>query len=270
MKPTFLLLLLLQLTLLGCSDIAQNAIVPDDPTFDELVYQNCIAVRDAAEAYALENGDYRLLPCDDFDQFLPGAAPLINPATGQPTEPVSYEPSGIGSVSYRIYAEYNIDSEWQIVGYYIVGRGVYEDIVITNIDDPEIHIAREQAVVDNYTALIDAINRYISNNQGIYPADADELNERGLSIVDYLPDGQLLVNPYTNERTEPSDWSAYNATIPGQITYGRYDADGNGVNDGCHVEAVGSYAPYRMYDLDKGHWMDEEYVGLPVYCPRGD
>lgn len=82
----------------SCSEQDNDITSPDELTFDERVYQNCVAVQDAAEAYAAAYGEYPDLPCDEFDWFRPDSTALTNPATGRPTEPVFYEPSGIGSV----------------------------------------------------------------------------------------------------------------------------------------------------------------------------
>ena len=257
---------------IGCSDDAEHVAAPGEPTFDQRVYANCLAVQTAAEAYADANGEYPYFTCDQLDNFLPDSTALTNPLSGQRTEPVMFEPSGFGSVSYRIFAEYDRNANWQVVGYYIVGRGLYEDFVVTNTADPQIHLDREQTIIDNILTLTDAIDEFISNNQGQYPVDASEQNYMGWTLLDYLPDRQLLLNPYTNQRTEPSQWTQQRPDSPGQIAYSYYDADGDGLRDGCRIQAVGSYAPYRISDFDKGHWMDDGYIGYAPqgWCPRGD
>ncbi len=75
---------------------------------------------------------------------------------------------------------------------------------------------------------------------------------------------QLLLNPYTNERTEPS-WPTWNPENPGQLTYCPADADGDGVNDGCRVEALGCYPHNNIYYLFRGHWYNDEFIGYDTY-----
>ena len=268
MRKLFVYCCLLQFVVGGCADDSGNAVAPDEPTFDELVYQNCLLVQVAAEAYADANGDYPYFTCGELDHFLPDSTALANPRTGQRTEPVMIEPSGVGSVSYRVFCEYDADMEWNIVGYYIVGSGLYEDYVLTNIVDPEIHIEREQLVIQNVLTLIDAIDEYIGWNEGVYPVDGDYVGDSGWTLIDFLPGGELLANPYTNERTEPSIWTSQRADLPGQIAYVYYDSDGNGVRDGCRIEAVAAYAPHHICNLDKGHWLDDGFLGMGGWCPR--
>lgn len=266
MKKLFIYYCLTLFAVYGCSDDSGNLAVPDEPSFDDLVYQNCLAAQAAAEAYAAVYGDYPYFTClglgylsEGLDDFLPDSTALTNPRTGLRTDPVMFEPTGIGSVSYRVFSEYDADMEWRIVGYYIRGTGLYQDFVITNIDDPAIHIQRKQTVVDNVLTLIDALNKYISANEGVYPVDQYEENYRHNSLLEYFPDQQLLLNPYTNEWTEPSIWTRQDPQSPGQISYAVWDADGNGTPDGCRIMAVASYPPYTIVHHYRGHWIDEGF-----------
>lgn len=281
MKKIFLYYCLTHLAVYGCSDDSGNLAVPDEPSFDDLVYQNCLTVQAAAEAYADVHGDYPYFVCDrqygglpaGLIHFLPDSTALANPRTGQRTEPVMFEPSGVGSVSYRVFAEYDTDMEWNTVGYYIVGIGLYQNYVLTNIANPDIHIQREQLVIENIFTLIEAINDYISCNAAEYPVDGDdECIYMHFALIDLLPGAELLLNPYTNERTEPSIWTHQKPVLPGQMSYGVYDADGNGAYDGCQIQAVGGYPPNRISILDKGHWLEDGYLGMAEagYCTEPD
>lgn len=258
-----LLYLVLPALFLGCSSESGNVAVPAEPTFDELVYQNCLQVQAAAEAYAEAAGEYPYFTCGELNNYLPDSMLLVNPRTKQRTEPVMFEPSDVGSVSYRVYAEYNAEMEWNVVGYYIVGHGLYEDFILTNIQNPEVHIAREQVVIDNVLILIDALNNFINDNQSVYPADQYDETPWRWNIVDYFPDTMLLLNPYTSEYTEPSIWTLLeDASSPGQISYGYLDSDGNGIPDGCIIQAISCYPPHSVSMIDKGHWIDNGYLGM--------
>jgi hypothetical protein len=259
---------LIQIGVSGCSDNTK-VIVPDQPTFDEQVYQNCLAVQAAAEAYAEANGDYPYFVCDQpvdwlpsgLIHFLPDETKLPNPRTDDLTEPVRIEPSGVGSTSYRVFAEYGPDMEWHTVGYYIQGRGLYEDYVITNISDPDIHIQRQQAVLDNVETLLDAAREFAGDNQGIYPVNMLDETEWRVKFEAYFLDRQLLLNAYTNERTEPSIWSYEEPSLPGQIAYVAVDANGDGTPDGCRIMAVASYAPYTITNFLTGQWYEQGNLG---------
>jgi hypothetical protein len=75
----------------------------------------------------------------------------------------------------------------------------------------------EAAVVENCNILRDAILEFRDDNEGYCPTDIDsDISDLGLTLVDYLPDGQLLENPFTGDRTEPVFGSA---AEPGQTGY---------------------------------------------------
>ena len=75
----------------------------------------------------------------------------------------------------------------------------------------------EALVVENCEALEAALEEFISFNDGACPVDIySDTNDLGLTLIDYLPGGELMENPFTGERTEPVDTVA---TEPGQIGY---------------------------------------------------
>ena len=62
-----------------------------------------------------------------------------------------------------------------------------------------------------------AVEAWAAVNNGVYPADPDvHQNLNGDTVIDLLPDGDYLVNPYDGYRTEPQQTSA---TLPGDVGY---------------------------------------------------
>ena len=108
-----LLTILLLLIAVSCREDAVDVTVPvGAPQLspeEAQVIANCEAVRDAAEAFAAENGG-RYPNSVDLDQslagntlldLLPGSTHLVNPFTGDATEPVDGTDSGRrGETSY--------------------------------------------------------------------------------------------------------------------------------------------------------------------------
>ncbi len=88
---------------------------------------------------------------------------------------------------------------------------------------PELTINEKEAIVktNSYMVLI-AVEEFAAENDGWYPTAVDsDTTNTGKTLVDFLPGGVLLVNPFTDERTEPRDMRA-----------GGYCSDGGGVDLG--------------------------------------
>ncbi len=76
----------------------------------------------------------------------------------------------------------------------------------------------EARVFENCYTFRDALEEYTDNNGcGCYPLNIySDTNEVGLTLIDYLPGGELMENPFTGERTEPTIGIA---SEPGQTGY---------------------------------------------------
>lgn len=75
----------------------------------------------------------------------------------------------------------------------------------------------EARVIANTHIVRDALEEFMAHNDELCPFDIyNDTNELGLTVIDLLPDGQLLENPFTGERTEPVDTLA---TEPGQTGF---------------------------------------------------
>jgi hypothetical protein len=98
----------------GCKDDAGDPLsltspIDETPTTKaDSVVMNCYLVRDAAEAFAAENNgvypyDMRAHELPDgrtLIDFLPGGSQLVNPATGERTEPRTAYPTFPWSTGY--------------------------------------------------------------------------------------------------------------------------------------------------------------------------
>ncbi len=132
----------------ACNDEKLTPVIPLDPTthgptIDDLVLANCLLVQAAAEAWANDHGgeypDYPSSwtdPSQKFIEYFPDSALLTNPVTGQRTEPVWKEPTGMGSTSYQAFGLLEVE-HWHMrcAGYVIIGRGEEGDTTITNLPD---------------------------------------------------------------------------------------------------------------------------------------
>jgi hypothetical protein len=75
----------------------------------------------------------------------------------------------------------------------------------------------EAKVIENCHALEVALVEFVSFNRGACPVDIySDTNDLGLTVIDYLPGGELMENPFTGDRTEPVDTIA---TETGQTGY---------------------------------------------------
>ncbi len=85
----------------------------------------------------------------------------------------------------------------------------------------------EARVIENCHILEEALVEFMDDNRfGWSPYDIyNETNNLGLTVIDYLPGGQMMENPFTGERTEPVDTMA---TEPGQTGYYRRYSAGTG------------------------------------------
>ncbi len=138
--------------------------------------------------------------------------------------------------------------------------------VVTPPRDPE------SLTIENAQLVCDAVDAWIAGNDSLrFPTDLADRNENGKTIVDLLPDGQLLLNPYSEERSEPqsSKWPPE----PGAIYYSMqgpevYDSWGYGVyaygSDGLLWEKE-----IRKVDRDEAERQHPRKSGNRVDCHRG-
>jgi hypothetical protein len=226
-----------------------------ESAFDRQVRENCEAVYATALAYYTDNGAYttdgrHLLP------YLPDGERLVNPATGVATEPISPRrfPMPAGATGYRAMWDMTPDWDVQQIGFVVVGRGEHCDMVLSNIDSIDVCLAKEEAVVENCRIVAAAVDAFTLENDGRYPSGDNEVNNAGLTVMDYMPEGRLLANPYYGWRTEPQ-WGVA-AGYTGQTGYTPIDPNGDGVMDGYGIDGIGGDGVTVIY-----------YLSCPPHAP---
>lgn len=252
MKIWLCILVVCTVCFLACERETQAPACPGEPSIDDLILENCLTVRSAAEAFAVESGgEYPIHPRSkrpfgfSLVDFLPDSTLLTNPVTGEATEPHKWlsvcDPPGKGSTVYRVYGSWDTDrSAPRVAGYHILGLGLGKqgDIVVTNVPDSVIALvdSLENAVLENCEAVLWAAWRFAVENNGYYPLALDEESSTfGNTLIDLLPDGQYLENPFTNELTEPIIGVA---GTPGQTAYCPI-ISGLGDPVGCSITGFG-------------------------------
>jgi hypothetical protein len=196
---------------------------------------NCYAVQAAAEAYAAENeGRYPDQSIEgELIAHLPQGTRLENPYTNLLNVPafrMATFPGETGYIGY--YGAY----VFYPVGYLITGFGADGELIRLSNLPHDIFYFEEQTIANCYTVL-DAVEAFAADNNGIYPSNVDvHINALGKTVLDYL--GGLLVNPYTLLAQEPVNGVA---AFPGQTGYSPIIGGSRPV--GCWITGYGRYSP---------------------------
>ena len=206
----------------GC-DGTQDPVVPDDqevpivePTLADRVIDNCHAVQSAAVRFALENENEFPHDINDVSagghtllELLPDSICLENPATGECTEPVDYTAWRSGQTAYRplyIYDE-SLGRRFAL-GYVITGFAESARCITLSNLSPS-YYEKEERTIENCFAVMRAAEAFASENGGLYPQTTSaEKTPLGHTLIDLLPEGMRLENPYHLCRTEPIDGAA--------------------------------------------------------------
>jgi len=228
----FIVLLILISGLVACGEDPPMAPPDPGPSIDELVIANCLAVKELAEAYYADNGDWP--EHYHFRDLLPDRKLLPNPVTGQNTEPLFHRPDGVGSTSYRAVYYYD-EYAMYTAGYIIIGGLESGDTTFTNAPDSLVQL--DERTIENCHIVQAAAEAFAADNGGVYATDNATRNPLGRTIQSYLPGGQLLMNPYWEIRTEPT-WGAVAASAGGSGYVG-VDPDGDGIMDGYFIDGLG-------------------------------
>ena len=80
----------------------------------------------------------------------------------------------------------------------------------------ETPLTKDDSVMANAYLVRDAAETWAALNGGVYARDTREELADGRSIEDLLPNGELLMNPYTHVRDCPAPFSAYRV---GEVGY---------------------------------------------------
>lgn len=79
----------------------------------------------------------------------------------------------------------------------------------------------EAIVKGNSVTLIEAIEAFARDNLGCYPTSVDsDTTTTGRTLIDYLPDSERLINPYTGVKDQPINGIP---SSPGAIGYEKYE-----------------------------------------------
>ncbi len=257
-------------TMLSCGgDDVESPSAPPEPTIEELearVIENCNVLRDALEEFTADN--YRgACPYDIYNDtndlgltvidYLPGGELMENPFTGERTEPVDTLATEPGQTGY--FQRYS----WGSPLYYINGFGETHMIVeLSNLEE------LEWRVIANGLIVWDAAQRWAELEGVVFPDDVDvDMTPEGYTLINLLPGGKRLLNPFTGCATEPVDGAACN---PGETGYSPTVV--GGFTTGYVITGVGNIAAVTIFT---GAFRQPDNIailifGEMVYCTGYD
>ena len=130
----------------------------------------------------------------------------------------------------------------------VVIIGILAAIAIPNFINMQAR-AKEASVKSNCHTLQLAAEDFAVQCDGVYAAAAADATPNGDTIVDLLPGGVLLSNPFTKIASEPAVWGGAPAN-PGEIGYAAVVL--NGVNIGYTIIGDGKDAGNAIITLTSG------------------
>ena len=130
----------------------------------------------------------------------------------------------------------------------VVIIGILAAIAIPNFINMQSR-AKEASVKSNCHTLQLAAEDFAVQNNGVYCAAAADALPNGETIVDLLPGGALMENPFTKIATEPAVFGGA-ANNPGEVGYLAVVVDG--VNVGYNITGVGKTAGTTVITLTSG------------------
>lgn len=262
---SFFIMISLIFTMISCSeDPVDCPVVSDEPSIEELeamVIENCHILENALEEF-MESNRFGASPYDIYNDtndlgltvidYLPGGELMENPFTGERTEPVDTIATEPGQTGYFYRGP------WGSSLYYINGYG--ESCMVVELSNLE---ELEWRVITNCLIVLDAAERFARLNGGFYPSDVDrDTTPEGYTLIDLLPGGKRLVNPFTSLSEEPTDLAA---ATPGDTGYSNCVIGGSYV--GYVITGVGRIQAVTIFT--GAHTPNEVAItifGERVYC----
>lgn len=238
--------------LIGCDDKSVvECQAPTDQELETVVKGNSLTLLDAVELFAIDNyGEYPANADSDTTisgkvliDYLPGGERLLNPYTGIKDQPMNSVPLSPGEIGYYKYHRIgDRDEDYYLNVYFIKGYGTNSIIIEhDNIEETE------ALVVEDCMELQRIVEAWREDNTPeYYPYSYDDTNDRGWTVFDYLPDGQLMKNRFTMFSSEPSVWGG-SAFAAGMIGYDSRNLDG--VSVGYTITGVGFEAGDVIFSL---------------------
>ena len=121
----------------------------------------------------------------------------------------------------------------------VVIIGILAAIAIPNFISMQAR-AKEASTKSNCHTVQLAAEDFSVQNNGVYATDNTSTTPGGDTIVDLLPGGALLENPFTKAATEPAVWDGA-ATQPGETGY-LVLQDASATNVGYEITGFGKTA----------------------------
>ena len=113
----------------------------------------------------------------------------------------------------------------------------------------ETPMTKNDSVIANCYIVQAAADAYAAENNGVYPTHISDDLPDGRTLIDFLPDAEGLVNPYTGVVSEPTNGSASQA---GSTGYAPRSSIGT---HGYQIEGMG-------HDLETLIYLMKEYEPL--------
>lgn len=230
----------------GACDDGARPISNEDGTSltkDDTVAANCAVVAEALEAYAAENAgnyprllDQRSLSGNTVFDLLPGGRMPVDPYKGQPGALEECGNPTPGTILYYPVVADPWRASSPVANYRVTGYGASGTVVteiVHDVSDPL--LLRDASVVQNCQIVRDAVEDFASQNDGWYPSGFTDTTPGGDTVIDLLPSGTLLDNPYTGAATEPVSGTA---AVLGQTGY-TVRNDTQGRNAGYTITGYG-------------------------------
>ena len=227
MRTLRLSLLVLSLLIPACREEGAP-VLSAEPSLDDLVIQNCYIVAAAADSFAAQGGQFLDYPnqVSDLLPFLPNGELLVNPYTGLATEPSDGWAVSEGQTGYRpIFAGLN-------VGCHVTGFGESEEIL---------HLVKpanfDSLVIVNCHIVADAAEAYAAQ-YGQYPSGYQ-------ATLPFLPNGEMLANPYSGAWSEPTNGAAVNKGGTGYQAF-----ESGGIVVGYNITGFGEFNLIYQISVD--------------------